>query len=206
MVRPGLRVRPKRDVPGDGRRRAAAAHPPGRAGAAGGRDGLRYRHLLRLCRRDAQRDAPGLQGRPDVRSTRARAVTEPLIRKVDAVVLHVPDLDEGLAFYHERLGHALRWRTDRQAGLAMRDPGTELVLQLEPRSETDLLVDSADEAAARFVEAGGKIVAGPFDIPVGRGVVLMDPWQNVLVMLDLSKGTYVTDQAGRVTGVSKGKA
>jgi predicted enzyme related to lactoylglutathione lyase len=128
-------------------------------------------------------------------------VIEPLIRKVDAVVLHVPDLDEGLAFYRERLGHALRWRTDRQAGLAMRDSGTELVLQLEPRSETDLLVDSADEAAARFVEAGGKIVAGPFDIAVGRCVVVADPWGNVLTLLDLSKGTYTTGPDGRVTGV-----
>ena len=132
-------------------------------------------------------------------------MTEPLIRKVDAVVLHVPDLNEGLAFYRKRLGHALRWRTDRQAGLAMRDSGTELVLQLEPRSETDLLVDSTDEAAARFVEADGKIVAGPFDIPVGR-VVVADPWGNILTLIDLSKGTYTTDDAGRVTGVSKGKA
>ena len=128
-------------------------------------------------------------------------MTQPLVRKVDAVVVNVTDLDKGLAFYRDRLGHALRWRTDRRAGLAMRDSGTELVLQLEPRSETDLLVDSADEAAVRFVEAGGKIVAAPFDIAVGRCVVVADPWGNVLTLLDLSKGTYTTDADGRVTGV-----
>ena len=128
---------------------------------------------------------------------------QPLIRKVDAVVVHVVDLSEGLAFYCDKLGHQLRWRTDVQAGLAMRDSDTELVIQTERRSETDLLVDSADEAAARFVAAGGTIVAGPFDIPVGRCVVVADPWENILVLLDLSKGTYVTDAKGRVIGVEK---
>jgi predicted enzyme related to lactoylglutathione lyase len=128
---------------------------------------------------------------------------QPLFREVDAVVVHVADLDDGLAFYRDKLGHELRWHSDTQAGLAMRDSDSELVIQTDRRSETDLLVDSAEEAAARFVEAGGNIVAGPFDIPVGRCVVVSDPWENVLVLLDLSKGTYTTDETGRVTGVER---
>jgi len=36
----------------------------------------------------------------------------PLLRKVDAVTFSVPDLDEGLRFYEEKLGHPLRWRND----------------------------------------------------------------------------------------------
>jgi hypothetical protein len=42
---------------------------------------------------------------------------------------------------------------------------------------------------------------GPFDIPVGRVAIVADPFGNVLVLIDLSKGRYVTDQAGRVSGV-----
>jgi predicted enzyme related to lactoylglutathione lyase len=86
----------------------------------------------------------------------------------------------------------------------MPDSDTELVLQTErPGLETDLLVESVDAAAARFTDAGGTVVAGPFEIPVGRVVIVADPWGNQLVLLDLSKGTYQTDGAGNVTGVSK---
>lgn len=37
---------------------------------------------------------------------------EPLLRKVDAVAFHVPDLDAGISFYVDRLGHAPSLRSD----------------------------------------------------------------------------------------------
>ena len=80
-------------------------------------------------------------------------------------------------------------------------PGTdaELVVQTErPESETDLLVGSADEAATRIVEAGGRVVVQPFDIPIGRCTVVEDPWGNRLVLLDGNKGFLVTDANGLV--------
>ena len=42
----------------------------------------------------------------------------------------VPDLDTGLRFYRDFLGHELRWRNDAigQAGLGMPSGGTEIVL------------------------------------------------------------------------------
>ncbi len=130
---------------------------------------------------------------------------EPLIRKVDAIQIVVPDLEAGLAFYRDKLGHELRWRNEASAGLAMPDSDTELVLQTAlSRPETDLLVQSVDEAVSRFEEAGGTIVTPPADIPVGRVAIVRDPWGNQLVLLDLSKGTFDTDAAGNVTGVSRG--
>src|SRR5215831_18109634 len=53
-----------------------------------------------------------------------------LLRKVDAVTVRVPDLDRGLEFYSQALGHRLRWRYDGigQAGLALPDGDTEIVL------------------------------------------------------------------------------
>ncbi len=89
----------------------------------------------------------------------------------------------------------------------MPDSDTELVIQTaldEP--ETDLLVESADDAAQRFVEAGGTVVVPPSTIPVGRIAVVQDPWGNRLVLLDLSKGTLDTDADGNVTGVSRDDA
>ncbi len=131
-------------------------------------------------------------------------MAEPLILRVDAVQIVVPDLDAGLAFYRDKLGHELRWRNETSAGLAMPDSDTELVIQTtldEP--ETDLLVESADDAARRFDEAGGTVIVPPSDIAVGRVAVVQDPWGNRLVLLDLSKGTFDTDPGGNVTGVSQ---
>ncbi len=125
----------------------------------------------------------------------------PLIRKVDCVRLYVSDLEAGLAFYRDQLGHDLIWRTETAAGLRLPESETELVLQTEdPRQEVDLLVDSADEAARFIAQAGGRVVVPPFDIQIGRCVVVEDPWRNPLVLLDTSKGLLKTDADGNVMG------
>jgi len=124
-----------------------------------------------------------------------------LIRKVDCVRLYVPDLEAGLLFYRDRLGHELIWRTKTAAGLRLPESEAELVIQTEDqRQEVDLLVDSADEAAKFIEQAGGRVIVPPFDIQIGRCVVLEDPWGNPLVLLDTSKGLLRTDADGNVIG------
>jgi predicted enzyme related to lactoylglutathione lyase len=125
----------------------------------------------------------------------------PLFVKIDCLSLPVPDLDEALAFYRDRLGHELIWRTDAAAGLRLPGSNAELVLQTErPQVETDLAVESVEAAVERFVAAGGRLIAGPFEIQIGRCAVVADPFGNVLVMLDASKGLLATDAEGRVIG------
>jgi hypothetical protein len=46
---------------------------------------------------------------------------------------------------------------------------------------------------------------GPLDIPVGRLVRVADPFGNPLVLLDLSWGTFTTDDEGNVTWVGSGE-
>ena len=126
---------------------------------------------------------------------------EPLFRKIDCIQVPVPDLKLGLAFYRDKLGHAVKWRTQSAVGLTMPDSDTEIVLQTErPEMEANLLVESADAAAERFVSAGGRVITGPFDIQIGRCVVVADPFDNLLVLLDLSKGLLATDEQGNVIG------
>jgi lactoylglutathione lyase len=126
---------------------------------------------------------------------------EPLVRRIDCVRLYVPDLDSGLAFYRDQLGHELIWRTEHSAGLRMPETDAEIVLQTEDMvQEIDLKVESAEAAAVRFEKAGGKIVAPPFDIQIGQAVVVKDPWGNPFVLLDASKGLLVTDADGNVVG------
>jgi predicted enzyme related to lactoylglutathione lyase len=128
-------------------------------------------------------------------------MTMALIRKVDCVRLYVPDLEAGLAFYRDRLGHELIWRTETSAGLRLPESDTELVLQTEDqRQEVDFLVNSAEESAKLIEQAGGKVIIPPFDIQIGRCVVLEDPWGNPLVLLDTSKGLLKTDADGNVIG------
>jgi predicted enzyme related to lactoylglutathione lyase len=125
----------------------------------------------------------------------------PLVQKIDCIRLAVADLEAGLAFYRDQLGHTLIWRTENSAGVRMPDTDTEIVLHTEPiPPEIDLKVADADAAAVRFEQAGGKIVVPPFDIQIGRAVVVKDPWGNQLVLLDCSKGMLTTDEDGYVVG------
>ncbi len=127
---------------------------------------------------------------------------EPLIRSVDAIEIRVPDLEEGLAFYRDRLGHDLIWRNATAAGLRLPETDAEIVLQTERDGiHVDLLVDSADAASEAIESAGGRVVTPPFDIQVGRCVVVEDPWGNRLVLLDMRNGRLATDADGRVVGV-----
>lgn len=124
---------------------------------------------------------------------------QPLSSRVDCLQIPVPDLEAGLSFYRDRLGHELLWRTATAAGLRMPGTDAELVLQTErPELEVNLLVASADAAVTLISQAGGQVVEPPFDIRMGRCAVLLDPWGNRLVVLDLSKGLLVTDEHGNV--------
>lgn len=121
------------------------------------------------------------------------------LKQVDAVLVRVPSIEEGLAFYVERLGQTLRWRRDTMAAVALGD--SELVLTTELEPETDLLVESVSEAVELIVEAGGSVLLEPEPIDVGMVAVVADPFGNRLTLVDLTTGRYETDSDGNVTGV-----
>jgi predicted enzyme related to lactoylglutathione lyase len=123
------------------------------------------------------------------------------MQMVDCVQLYVTDLEAGLAFYRDQLGHELIWRSDEAVGLRMPDTNAEIVLQTKQQEpEIDFKVESADAAAIRFEEVGGKVIVPPFDIQIGRCTVVEDPWGNELVLLDSTKGLLVTDAEGNIIG------
>jgi predicted enzyme related to lactoylglutathione lyase len=123
----------------------------------------------------------------------------PLFGKVDCLSIPVPDLDAALAFYSANLGHELIWRSSKAAGLKLPGSNAELVLHTDNRPmEADLAVDSVPDAIARFTSAGGKVLRGPFEIQIGRAAVVADPWGNMLVILDASKGILRVDENKRV--------
>jgi predicted enzyme related to lactoylglutathione lyase len=143
-------------------------------------------------------------GDEGARNRRGRTMTSlAVLRGVDAVTVPVPDLDQGLEFYRDQLGHELVWRNDAvgQVGLRLPESHAELVLSTNLEYAVNWLVRSVSEAVETIVEAGGKVIIEPTQISVGRLAVVNDPFGNALVLLDLSAGRYVTDVDGRVLGV-----
>lgn len=126
-------------------------------------------------------------------------MSEALVRKVDCVSLPVGDLEGALTFYRDKLGHELIWRSHSAVGLRIPESEAELVVHTEPRpAAAELKVASVPEAVERFVAAGGSRVSGPFEIQIGQCAVVADPWGNVLVLLDQSKGPLRVDADGNV--------
>jgi predicted enzyme related to lactoylglutathione lyase len=125
----------------------------------------------------------------------------PVLKRVDAVLVKVPDIQQGLDFYREQLGMQTVWKKEDMAAVRLGD--SELVLSTKLDPEVDFLVESVEQAVKVFENAGGKMIVAPEDIPVGKVAVVEDPFGNKLTLVDLSKGSYQTNASSNVTGVSK---
>ena len=127
-------------------------------------------------------------------------LSPPLFTKIDCHSMPVDDLDKAIAFY-SRLGHELLWRDERAAGFRLGNAEAELVVHTDREfAETDFMVDSVPEAVEQFVAAGGRLINGPFDIRIGKCAVLLDPWDNPLVILDNSAGLVKVDGEKNIIG------
>jgi lactoylglutathione lyase len=134
-------------------------------------------------------------------STTGYLIAMALFRKLDNLMLRVDDLDAAISFYRDGLNHPLIWRDDRAAAFALPETDAELVVHLNLGPETDILVHDVENAFAIFVKAGGQAVQAPFDIPIGKCARVRDPFGNVLVLLDQTKGKLRTDSSGKVIGI-----
>jgi lactoylglutathione lyase len=125
----------------------------------------------------------------------------PLFRKIDAYLIKADDLASAVAFYGERLGHPVIWRTPEAVAFRLPETDAELVVHAHLAPEVDLLVADVDEAYADLIAAGAKPLMPPFEIAIGRCARVEDPFGNPLTILDQSKGTFVTSSDHDVVGV-----
>lgn len=131
-------------------------------------------------------------------------MAEPLFKNIDCIELYVSDLQKGIEYYCDKLGLRVLWKTDTMVGLGMANDIAEIVIQNERKQQNvDIRVDSVIEAVEKIKEAGGEIVYGPFEIRIGKCAVVKDPWGNKYVLLDTTKGTYITDGEGNIIGQNK---
>ncbi|HEV2402631.1 MAG TPA: SET domain-containing protein-lysine N-methyltransferase [Candidatus Saccharimonadales bacterium] len=132
----------------------------------------------------------------------ARFDDVPVLKKINAVLVKVPSIQEGLDFYREQLGLQTFWKKEDIASVHLGDG--QLVMSTTLNPETSILVESVEHAATVFEKAGGKVIFPPEDIDVGRLVIVEDAFGNQLTLVDFSKGFYTMDEAKNVTGVAKG--
>jgi len=129
---------------------------------------------------------------------------KPLFKNIDCLQLYVADLEAGIDYYCNKMRLKIIWKTETAVGLGMAEGLAEIVIQNERREmETDLKVDSVIEAVKEIEQAGGSIISGPFEIKIGKCAVIQDPWGNQYVILDSTKGTFITDDAGNILGQGK---
>lgn len=124
----------------------------------------------------------------------------PVLKKVNAVLVKVPNIEEALDFYRMQLGQITLWKKPTIAAVKLGD--SQLVMSTELDPETNILVDSLPDAIDLFTKSGGKLVSGPEDIEVGLLAVVQDPFGNQLTLLDFSKGEYEIDESKNVIGIS----
>lgn len=130
----------------------------------------------------------------------ARYDDVPLLKKIDAVLVKVPSIQEGLDFYREQLGLQTIWKKDDMAAVRLGESELVLTTKLDP--ETDFLVESVVHAVKVFEKAGGKIILPPEDISVGKVAIVKDPFGNKLTLVDVSKGKYETNSSGTIPSIS----
>ncbi|WP_212994954.1 VOC family protein [Actinoplanes auranticolor] len=114
-----------------------------------------------------------------------------MFRKIDCVMVRVPDLTPAVEFYTRVFGLRPLWRDGVSVGMGMPETDAEIVLHtmdLPGDPSVHYLVDDVSNAVAVARSAGCVIREPPFDVAIGRCSVLEDPFGNLVGILDMSRG------------------
>jgi len=115
-----------------------------------------------------------------------------MLRKIDCVMLKVPELEKAAAYYETVFGLKRLWQDAHSVGMGMSETDAEIVLHDNdaPPKEISVhyLVDDVVQAVDTFAAQGCLIRTQPFDIVIGKCAVIEDPFGNTLAILDMSKG------------------
>ncbi len=114
------------------------------------------------------------------------------LRKIDAVLLRVKDLEETANFYTKVMGLKRGW-TDNEhqmIGLLFTDNDTELVLHCDetlPDPNVSYQVKDVLSFVEKYREKGYKVLVEPFDIRCGKCAILEDPEGHSIEVMDITK-------------------
>jgi catechol 2,3-dioxygenase-like lactoylglutathione lyase family enzyme len=133
---------------------------------------------------------------PSPHPTQVRSRTghakDAVLRKIDCVMVKVENLAAAQRFYERVLGLTHLWSNAHSVALGMRDCDAEIVLHDDPKIPRECnvhyLVGDVKEAAAKLSSAGCAVMVAPFQVRIGMCAVLRDPFENLLNLIDMSKG------------------
>src|SRR5689334_11081867 len=116
-----------------------------------------------------------------------------MLRRVDRILLRVPQLDGAVKYYRDVLGLALVRKSGNVASFHLSAAhDTELVLHSDPdlpAEATYLLVDDVRDLYRRRNELKLKFTSPPQPVSRGYRATVKDPFDNVLLILDRTADT-----------------
>jgi lactoylglutathione lyase len=114
------------------------------------------------------------------------------LRKIDAVMLKVEDLEATADFYINVMGLKRGWtdRENRMTGLLFPDNDSELVLHCDndlPDPNISYQVKEVEAFVEEYKKSGYKVLRKPFDIRCGKCAIVEDPEGNSIEIMDIIK-------------------
>jgi catechol 2,3-dioxygenase-like lactoylglutathione lyase family enzyme len=127
-----------------------------------------------------------------------------MLRKVDRILLRVPQLDGAVKYYRDVLGLTLVRRSGNIASFHLTaQHDTELVLHTDPDlpdEATFFLVDDVRDLYRRRNELKLRFSSPPAPVSRGYRATVKDPFDNVLLLLDRSGETGHAGHASHAGG------
>jgi lactoylglutathione lyase len=118
-----------------------------------------------------------------------------VLRKIDCVMVRVPDLAAAVEFYSRVFGLRPLWHDEASVGLGMSETDAEIVLHtmdLPGDCGVYYLVDDVRASVAAAEPAGCTVRVAPLDVAIGMCAVLADPYGNPVGLIDMTKGPRAT--------------
>jgi hypothetical protein len=110
-----------------------------------------------------------------------------MLRKVDRLLVRVPNLASAVTYYRDVIGLKLIRQEKHLAAFHLADHSTELILHTDPdlpAEQTYYLVDDVRDLYKRREELQLKFVSAPQPVSRGYRATVKDPFGNVLSILD----------------------
>src|ERR1700759_2490049 len=110
-----------------------------------------------------------------------------MLRKVDRLILRVPNLQSAVAYYRDVMGLKLVRQEKTVASLSLLDHTTELVLHTEddlPAEASYYLVDDGPETSPKRAHLKLNFPGPPTPSSRGYRPAAKDPFGNVILLLD----------------------
>ncbi|HZZ42325.1 MAG TPA: VOC family protein [Tepidisphaeraceae bacterium] len=110
-----------------------------------------------------------------------------MLRKIDRMLVRVPNLDAAVRYYRDTIGLSLLRHDARLANFKLADTDAELVLHSDPDLPDQAiyyLVDDVRDLYSRRADLRLTFINPPAQVSRGYSATVKDPFGNILMLLD----------------------